>query len=58
VCRERGLPRKTEAAILHDYGVLHARCSRPSEARAYLDAAGEIYRALGFAPELAASRRI
>jgi tetratricopeptide (TPR) repeat protein len=53
VCRERGLPRKTEAAILHDYGVLHARCSRPSEARAYLDAAGEIYRALGFAPELA-----
>lgn len=52
VCRERGLPRKTEAAILHDYGVLHARCNRPSEARAYLEAAGEIYRALGFAPEL------
>ncbi len=53
VCRERALPRKTEATILHDYGVLHARCARPAEARAYLEAAGEIYRALGLAPELA-----
>lgn len=53
VCRERGMPRKTEAMILHDYGLLHARCARVGEARAYLDAAGEIYRALGFGPELA-----
>ncbi|CAA9365914.1 MAG: hypothetical protein AVDCRST_MAG68-4842 [uncultured Gemmatimonadetes bacterium] len=52
VCRERAMPRKSEAGILHDYGLLHARCARPAEARAYLEAAAEIYRALGLAPEL------
>ncbi|HKP74273.1 MAG TPA: tetratricopeptide repeat protein, partial [Longimicrobiaceae bacterium] len=53
VCHERGLPRKDEAAVLHGYGMLHAACGRPAEARAYLEAAREIYNALGFAPELA-----
>jgi tetratricopeptide (TPR) repeat protein len=54
VCHERGLPRKTEAAVLHGYGLLHVACGRPAEARAYLGAAREIYDALGFLPELAA----
>jgi len=53
VCQERGLPRKQEAAVLHGYGLLHAACGRPSEARAYLEAAREIYDAVGFLPELA-----
>lgn len=53
VCHERALPRKTEAAILHGYGLLHAACGRPAEARAYLEAARDTYQALGFAPELA-----
>jgi Tfp pilus assembly protein PilF len=53
VCHERGLPRKQEAAVLHGYGLLHGACGRPAEARAYLDAAREIYDALGFLPELA-----
>jgi len=53
VCHERGLPRKDEAAVLHGYGMLHAACGRPAEARAYLEAAREIYDSLGFAPELA-----
>ncbi|HEX5725594.1 MAG TPA: tetratricopeptide repeat protein [Longimicrobiaceae bacterium] len=52
VCHERGLPRKTEASILHGYGLLHAGCGRPAEARAYLETASDIYRELGFAPEL------
>jgi len=53
VCHEHGLPRKDEAAVLHGYGLLHAACGRPGEARAYLDAAREVYDSLGFAPELA-----
>ncbi|HYH80801.1 MAG TPA: tetratricopeptide repeat protein [Longimicrobium sp.] len=53
VCHERGLPGKDEAAVLHGYGMLHAACGRPAEARAYLDAAREIYDSLGFLPELA-----
>ena len=53
VYRERGMPRNTEAAILHDYGLLHARCGRPADAYAYLDAASEIYADLGLADELA-----
>jgi tetratricopeptide (TPR) repeat protein len=53
VCRERMLPRKTEASVLHGYGLLHASCGRPEEARAYLEAARDIYRDVGFAPELA-----
>jgi tetratricopeptide (TPR) repeat protein len=53
VCHERALPRKTEAAILHGYGQLHHACGRPEEARGYLEAARDVYRALGLAPELA-----
>jgi tetratricopeptide (TPR) repeat protein len=53
VCHERGMPRKTEAAILHGYGQLHCACDRPEEGRGYLEAAREVYRSLGFAPELA-----
>jgi hypothetical protein len=53
VCHERGLPKKEEAAVLHGYGLLHGACGRPAEARAYLDAAREIYDSLGFLPELA-----
>jgi tetratricopeptide (TPR) repeat protein len=53
MCHERGLPRKDEAAVLHGYGLLHGACGRPAEARAYLDAAHEIYESLGFLPELA-----
>lgn len=53
VCHERGLPRKTEAAILHGYGQLHCACGRPEEGRGYLEAARDVYRALGFGPELA-----
>jgi len=53
VCHERGLPRKDEAAVLHGYGLLHGACGRPAEARAYLDAARELYESLGFLPELA-----
>ncbi|HEX2078691.1 MAG TPA: tetratricopeptide repeat protein [Longimicrobium sp.] len=53
VCHERALPRKTEASILHGYGQLHCACGRPEEGRGYLEAARDIYRALGFAPELA-----
>jgi tetratricopeptide (TPR) repeat protein len=56
VCHERGLPRKAEAGILHGYGLLHAACGRPAEARAYLEAAADIYRELGLAPELARVR--
>ncbi|HEX6369506.1 MAG TPA: tetratricopeptide repeat protein [Longimicrobium sp.] len=52
VCHERALPRKTEAAILHGYGQLHLACDRPEEGRGYLEAARDVYRALGFAPEL------
>jgi tetratricopeptide (TPR) repeat protein len=57
VCHERGLPRKTEAAVLHGYGLLHCACGRPEEGRGYLDAARDVYRALGFAPELARVER-
>lgn len=57
VCQERGLPRKTEAAVLHGYGQLHCACGRPEEGRGYLDAARDVYRALGFAPELARVER-
>ncbi|HEX6751733.1 MAG TPA: tetratricopeptide repeat protein [Longimicrobium sp.] len=53
VCHERGLPRKTEAAVLHGYGLLHGACGRPAEARAYVEAAREIYQSLGFLPERA-----
>lgn len=53
VVHERGLPRKEEAAVLHGYGLLHAACGRPVEARAYLEAAREIFESLGFVPELA-----
>lgn len=53
VCHERGLPRKAEASVLHGYAMLHAACGRPAEARAYLDAAREVYESLGFVPELA-----
>lgn len=53
VCHERGMPRKTEAAILHGYGQLHCACDRPEEGRGYLEAARDVYRSLGFAPELA-----
>lgn len=52
VCHERALPRKTEAAVLHGYGQLHCACGRPDEGRGYLEAARDVYRALGFAPEL------
>jgi tetratricopeptide (TPR) repeat protein len=52
VCHERALPRKTEAAILHGYGQLHLACDRPEEGRGYLEAARDVYRDLGFAPEL------
>jgi tetratricopeptide (TPR) repeat protein len=52
VCHERAMPRKTEAAILNGYGLLHCACDRPEEGRGYLEAARDIYRALGFAPEL------
>lgn len=52
VCHERALPRKTEAAILHGYGQLHCACDRPEEGRGYLEAARDVYRSLGFAPEL------
>jgi tetratricopeptide (TPR) repeat protein len=57
VCQERALPRKTEAAVLHGYGQLHCACGRPEEGRGYLDAARDVYRALGFAPELARVER-
>ncbi|HEU0053554.1 MAG TPA: tetratricopeptide repeat protein [Longimicrobium sp.] len=53
VVHERGLPRKEEARVLHGYGLLHAACGRPAEARAYLEAARDVYQALGFARELA-----
>lgn len=53
VCHERGLPRKAEAAVLHGYGQLHCACGRPEEGRGYMDAALEMYRALGLGPELA-----
>jgi tetratricopeptide (TPR) repeat protein len=53
VCHERALPRKTEAAILHGNGRFHLACARDEEGRAYLEAAREIYRELGFAQELA-----
>ena len=53
VCHERGMPRKTQAAILHGYGQLHCACDRPEEGRGYLEAARDVYRSLGFAPELA-----
>lgn len=52
VCHERALPRKTEAAILNGYGQLHLACERPDEGRGYLEAARDVYRALGFAREL------
>lgn len=52
VCHERALPHKTEAAILHGYGQLHLACDRPVEGRGYLEAARDVYRNLGFAPEL------
>ena len=52
VIHERGLPKKDEAAVLHGYGLLHGACGRPAEARAYLEAARQIYEALGYAPEL------
>ena len=52
VCHERALPRKTEAAILSGYGQLHWACDRPDEGRGYLEAARDVYRSLGFAPEL------
>ena len=57
VCQERALPRKTEAAVLHGYGLLHCACGRPEEGRGYLDAARDVYRDLGFAPELARVER-
>lgn len=53
VCQERGLPRKTQAAILHGYGQLHCACGRPEEGRGYLEAARDVYAALGLGPELA-----
>jgi hypothetical protein len=53
VCHERDLPRNTEAAILHGYGKLHCACGRPEEGRGYLEAARDVYRARGYATELA-----
>lgn len=53
VCRERALPARNEAAILHGYGRLHAACGRADEGRGYLEAARDVYLRLGFAPELA-----
>lgn len=52
VCHERGLPRKREAALLHGYGLLHFACGRAEEGRGYLEAARDLYRLLGFGPEL------
>jgi tetratricopeptide (TPR) repeat protein len=52
VCHERGLPRNTEAAVLHGYGRLHCACGRPEEGRGYLEAARDVYRDLGYATEL------
>jgi tetratricopeptide (TPR) repeat protein len=52
VCHERALPRKREAALLHGYGLLHLSCGRADEGRGYLEAARDVYRLLGFAPEL------
>jgi tetratricopeptide (TPR) repeat protein len=53
VCREHALPDKTHAGVLHGYGQLHTACGRPAEGQAYLEAALEIYRTLGFAREAA-----
>lgn len=53
VCREHGLPDKTRAGILHGYGQLHTACGRPAEGHAYLEAALDIYRTLGFGQEAA-----
>jgi tetratricopeptide (TPR) repeat protein len=53
VVHERALPRKEEARVLHGYGLLHGACGRPAEARAYLEAARDVYQVLGFARELA-----
>lgn len=53
VIHERGLPRRDEARVMHGYGMLHGACGRPAEARAYLEAARETYRALGYARETA-----
>lgn len=53
VVHERGLSRRAEAGLLHGYGLLHTACGRPAEARAYLEAAREIYDALGYAREIA-----
>jgi tetratricopeptide (TPR) repeat protein len=53
VCREHDLPDKTRAGILQGYGQLHTACGRRAEGHAYLEAALEIYRTLGFAQEAA-----
>ena len=53
VCREHALPDKTHAAILHGYGQFHCACGRPAEGEAYLEAALDLYRTLGFGQEAA-----
>ncbi|HEU0015486.1 MAG TPA: tetratricopeptide repeat protein [Longimicrobium sp.] len=53
VCRERGVPAKLEAGVLHGYGRLHSSCGRPEEGRGYLEAARDTFASLGLIPELA-----
>ena len=52
VIHERALPKRDEAVVMQGYGLLHGACGRPVEARAYLEAARETYRALGYAREI------
>jgi tetratricopeptide (TPR) repeat protein len=53
MCREHALPAKTRAGILQGYGQLHLACGSRTEGHAYLEAALELYRTLGFAREAA-----
>jgi tetratricopeptide (TPR) repeat protein len=53
VRRERDLPVKIEASLLHGYGRLCAACGRDDEGRGYLEAARDAYASLGLLPELA-----
>jgi len=53
VCRERGLPPKTEAAIYHGYGRLYLECGQAPDAVPYLERARDLYAGLGLDIELA-----
>jgi tetratricopeptide (TPR) repeat protein len=52
ICRERELPRKTEATIYHGYGKLKLACAQVEEGVEYLELARGLYAELGLATEL------